>query len=118
MKITKFEDIIAWKKARELNKRIFTITNQKGFLKDFELKNQIRRASISVMSNIAEGFGRQTDKEFKQFLFMAKGSASEVQSQLYIAFDVGYITKEEFEELYILTEEVCKLLYKFIQYLK
>jgi len=82
------------------------------------LKDQIRRASISIMSNIAEGYARQTDKEFVQFLYVAKGSASELQSQLYIASDLNYISEADFKVLYELSEETIRLISGFIKYLK
>ena len=88
------------------------------FAKDWGLKDQIRRASVSVMSNIAEGFSRQTDKEFIQFLYIAKGSVSEVQSHLYVAFDLSYINKETFENLLDKTEEIANLIGGFVRYLK
>jgi len=100
VKIKRFEDILAWQKARELNKMIYTITQKKSFSKDYTMIDQIRRASISIASNIAEGFGRQTDKEFIQFLYIAKGSISEVQCQLYLSLDLGYIDKDEFKTVF------------------
>ena len=118
MKIEKFEDIQAWQKARELVKSIYEITSKDNFARDHGLKDQIRRASVSVMSNIAEGFSRKSNKEFIQFLHVAKGSASEVQSQLYIALDLKYIPEIEFERLYGLSEEVVKLISGFLRYLK
>ena len=118
MKIGRFEDIQAWQKARELVKSIYQVTREGDFAKDYSLKDQIRRASVSIMSNIAEGYARQTDKEFIQFLHMAKGSASEVQSQLYVAFDLGYISEVQFKELYELLEETIRLISGFIRYLK
>jgi len=99
-KIRQFEDIEAWKKARILVKEVYKVTAEGKFSKDFSLKDQIRRAAVSIISNIAEGFSRQTDQEFVQFLHIAKGSTSEVQSQLYIALDLGYISQEEFSKLY------------------
>jgi four helix bundle protein len=99
-KIRRFEDIEAWKKARILVKEVYKVTAEGKFSKDFSLKDQIRRAAVSIISNIAEGFSRQTDQEFVQFLHIAKGSTSEVQSQLYIALDLGYISQEEFSKLY------------------
>lgn len=116
--IERFEDINAWQKARELTKKIYLITNQGSFAKDFGLKDQIRRSSVSIMSNIAEGFGRGGNKEFVQFLSMAGGSASEVQSQLYIALDAGYITKEQFQKLFKLAQSSRKLMGGFIRYLQ
>lgn len=93
MKIEKFEDIKAWQIARELVREIYRITNKDEFAKDFGLKDQIRRAAVSIMSNISEGFERGSDKEFNQFLNYARGSSAEVKSQLYIASDLGYILK-------------------------
>ena len=118
MKIERFEDVEAWKKARELVNSVYSVTSKGPFAKDYSLKDQVRRASISVMSNIAEGYARQTDKEFIQFLSIAKGSASEVQSQLYVALDLKYISAATFKQLYELSEETIKLLSGFIKYLK
>jgi len=118
VQIKRLEDIEAWKKARALVKEIYRATGEDRFSKDFSLKDQIRRAAVSVMSNIAEGFSRQTDKEFVQFLHIAKGSTSEVQSQLYVALDLDYISKEEFTSLYSNADEVARLISGFIRYLK
>ena len=118
MKIEKFEDIKAWQKAKELAKRIYDLTNKGDFAKDYSLKDQIRRASISVMSNIAEGYARQTDKEFAQFLFIALGSTAELQSQLYLAQDLNYISKEEFYRIYEQGSETARLITGFIKYLQ
>ncbi len=117
-KIEKFEDIEAWKKGRELAKDIYTVTGKGDFARDYGLKDQIRRASVSIISNIAEGFSRQTDKEFVQFLHIAKGSTSEVQSQLYVALDLRYISQEGFDNLYKQADEVGRLIFGFIRYLK
>ena len=117
-KIQKFEEIRAWQSAREVVSRIYKISQGEKFRRDYSLGDQIKRASISIMSNIAEGFSRQSRKEFIQFLFIAKGSAAEVQSQLYIALDQGYISEEQFREIYEKVEETAKLLSKFITYLK
>jgi len=116
-KIERFEDIEAWQKARELTKAIYSTTNDGKFSRDFGLRDQIRRASVSTMSNIAEGFGRGGNKEFIQFLSIAKGSVSEVQAQLYIAADAGYLTKDQFQQLYSLAESTGKLIGGFIRYL-
>ena len=118
VQIKRFEDIEAWKKARRLVNEIYRVTRKGALSKDFSLKDQIRRAAVSVMSNIAEGFSRQTDREFTQFLYMAKGSVSEVQSQLYVASDLDYLSKEEFTRLYNDADEVAKLISGFIRYLK
>lgn len=117
-KIVRFEDIEAWKKARVLVNKIYSVTEINiHFEKDLALKDQIRRAAISVLSNIAEGFARQTDKEFKNFLYISSGSNSELQSQLYVALDLQYINKSEFEELFRVSEETAKLIQGFIKYL-
>lgn len=112
-----FEEINSWQKSRLFNKRIYEITNGSEFKKDFDLVRQIRRASISISSNIAEGFERNTDKEFIYFLFIAKASAAEVRSQLYLAFDLNYITRMEFEELFNDISDISRLISGFIKYL-
>ena len=99
MAIQQFEELIAWQKARELTTEIYQATRQDGFCRDFGLCNQIQRASVSIMSNIAEGFERSGNAEFHQFLSIAKASCAEVRSQLYIALDVGYLTEAEFQIL-------------------
>lgn len=96
----RFEEMHAWQSARDLVKLVYEVTKQPGFTRDFALRDQIRRAVISVMSNIAEGFGSGSDAEFVRFLGYARRSASEAQSQLYAALDQGYISSEEFDELY------------------
>ena len=116
-KIERFEDIQAWQKARELGKEIYRVTNDEPFTKDFSLKDQIRRASTSIMLNIAEGFARRSTNEFKQFLYIAHGSAAEVQSALYIALDQNYISDREFHALYKQTDAISKMLAGFIKYL-
>jgi four helix bundle protein len=115
--IEKFEDIEAWQKARELTREIYRVTNHGAFAKDFGLRDQIRRASVSIMSNIADGFGRGGNREFVQFLSMAKGSVSEVQAQLYVATDAGYLTKDQFEQLYSIAQSTGNLIGGFIRYL-
>ncbi len=118
-KFNSFEEILSWQKARVLNVDIYKITKlNKSFNEDYGLKDQIRRASISIISNIAEGFERQTTKEFIRFLYIAKASAGEVRSQLYVAFDVKYITKNEFEELKKKVNEVSKLISGLLKYLQ
>ncbi|MDT4955181.1 MAG: hypothetical protein QOJ02_3319 [Acidobacteriota bacterium] len=98
-KIERFEDMECWKKARELTKFVYEISSISKFAHDYGLRDQIRRASVSVLSNIADGFERDGNKEFIQFLSLAKGSSGEVRAQLYVAFDQQYITKEQFELL-------------------
>ncbi len=115
---SRFEDIIAWQKARVLCKVIKNYTNKDSFSKDFKLVSQIKGSSGSAMDNIAEGFERGGNKEFIQFLFISKGSASETRSQLYRALDNEYITKEEFQRAYDLADEVGKLIRGLISHLK
>lgn len=116
--ITRFEEIEAWKTARQLTNMVYNFGNQAGFNKDFGLRDQIRRASVSVMSNIAEGFESRTDTQFINFLGMAKASAGEVRAQLYIAFDQKYITEEQFKEAYALAQASARQIAKFIAYLE
>ncbi len=114
----KFEEIAVWQKSRELAKRIYTISNQASFSRDFGLRDQIRRAGISVVSNIAEGFDRSGTGEFVQFLSMAKGSTGEIKAQLYIALDLGYINKDVFQDVFSLVAETGRMLGGFINYLR
>jgi four helix bundle protein len=117
-KIERFEDIEGWKRARILTRRIYTLTNSGDFARDFGLRDQIRRASVSIMSNIAEGFERGGgDKEFTRYLSIAKGSAGEVRAQLYVALDVGYLPTTEFDEFAQQVTEISRLLSAFMQYL-
>lgn len=94
--IQRFEDIQAWQEARKLVKMVYSLTNKESFSKDFGMRDQIRRASVSVMANIAEGFDCESKVEFARFLGIARRSAVEVQSILYAALDVGYINNDEF----------------------
>jgi len=116
--IKEFEDLEIWQKARDLSKDIFSKTIEGAFSKDFGLKDQINRASGSIMDNIAEGFERDGKQEFIQFLSYSKGSAGEVRAQLYRAFDRKYITEEEFNLLKDKTREINKGLKGFIEYLR
>jgi four helix bundle protein len=108
-RIERFEDLVAWQKARNLTKAIYQITKRASFSKDFGLSAQIQRAAVSIMSNIAEGFERNRVAEFHQFLSMAKGSCAEVRSHLYVAFDVGYVDQKRFAELLVQAEEVGRI---------
>ena len=108
--IRRFEELIAWQKARELTKSIYLLTATDRFSRDFGLKDQIQRAAVSIMSNIAEGFERAGKAEFHQFLVIAKGSCAEVRSQLYIALDTGYITNDQFEKMHSQAEEVARII--------
>lgn len=110
MKVNRFEDLIAWQRSRELTKQIYLLTGKDPFSRDFGLREQIQRASVSIMSNLAEGFERGSINEFHQFLFIAKASCAEVRSQLYVALDVGYISHQEFEEVKKLAEEVSRII--------
>ena len=117
-KFNSFEEIIAWQKARILNKEIYELTNSNQlFSKDFGLRDQIRRCSISISSNIAEGFERQTTKEFIRFLYIAKASAGEFRSQLYLAYDLNYINESEFERINLKIIDISKLISGLIKYL-
>ena len=109
-KVERFEDLIAWQKARELTKQIYFLTKEGSFSKDFGLRDQIWKASVSIMSNVAEGFERGGRSEFHQFIVIAKGSCAEVRSQLYVALDVGYITQKQFDHHYNLAIEVARIL--------
>lgn len=109
MGISRFEELIAWQKARALAASIYQLTSQGGFSKDFGLKDQIQRAAVSVMSNIAEGFERGGAAEFHHFLVIAKASCAELRAQLYIALDVGYIDQRQFDESMQQAEEVARL---------
>jgi len=109
-KIEKFEDLICWQKARELIKDIYNLSEPNNFRKDYSLIDQIRRASVSVMLNISEGFALRTNKEFKRHLFIAHGSIAEVQSVLYIAEDLKYIDNETFKKYYEKCNEISKII--------
>jgi four helix bundle protein len=110
MAVTRFEELIAWQKARLLAKQVYHVTNTGKFAKDYGFRDQIRRASVSVMSNIAEGFERGSRPDFHRFLVIAKASCAEVRSQLYLAYDIGYITQDEFDDLMELATETTKII--------
>jgi len=110
MKVDRFEDLVAWQRARELTRQIYLLSKKGHFSKDFGLRDQIQRASVSIMSNLAEGFERGSRSEFHQFIVIAKASCAEVRSQLYVATDVGYITKEEFDCVSNLAIEVSRII--------
>jgi four helix bundle protein len=115
---TRFEEIDAWKLGRELTRRVYAASRSGDFARDFALRDQIRRACISVTSNIAEGFERGTRKDFARFLDIAKASAGEVRSQLYVALDEGYLTPEAFEELSALATDTSRKLGALLRYLR
>lgn len=113
-----FEDIESWQKARALTKRVYALSNNGGFSRDFGLRDQIRRAAVSIMSNIAEGFGRKSNVEFANFLNYSHGSASEVQSLLYVAYDQQYIGQAEFDSVYDECEQISKMVLSLANYLR
>ena len=116
--ITRFEDIEAWKTARELTRMIYAFTEKGQFAKDFGLKNQIQRASVSVMSNIAEGFESRTQAQFLEYLGRSKASAGEVRCQLYIALDLKYLVQEQFKQVFDLTDKSSRQIARFMDYLE
>jgi four helix bundle protein len=116
--ITRFEDIEAWKTARELTQMVYTFTERGQFARDFGLKNQIQRASVSVMSNIAEGFESRTQPQFLEYLSHAKASAGEMRCQLYIAMDLKYVTQEQFQTVFDLADKSSRQIARFMDYLE
>lgn len=115
--VTQFQDLRVWQSARELVNQIYAQTNKTPFAKDFALRDQIRRAAISVISNIAEGFDAGYDGEFVRFLSYSFRSTAEVQSQLYIALDQGYITQAEFDSIFLIVVDVRKKIRRLSAYL-
>jgi len=118
MKIKRFEDIEAWQAARSLTQGIYRITGGSSFSKDFGLRDQIQRAAVSIMANIAEGFDSQSNRSFIQFLGYSLRSATEVQSHLYVALDQGYITQDKFDDLYQQAVKGKNLIHGFMRYLR
>lgn len=116
-RIEKFEDLVSWQKARQLTRLIYRETKRGEFAKDFGLRDQIRRASVSILANVAEGFERGGDREFQQFLSQAKGSCAEVRAQLYVALDEGYVEQAEFEEMKELSLDISRLISGMMSYL-
>ena len=110
MTINRFEDLIAWQKARQLVASVYQTTGKGAFAKDYGLRDQIQRSAVSIRSNIAEGFDRGSRPEFHKFLVIAKGSCAEVRSQLYVALDCGYITQQDFDTIVALAQEVAKII--------
>ena len=117
MRIERFEDNVGWQKARQLTRLVYGHSKGGMFAGDFGLRDQIRNACVSIMSNIAEGFERGGDKEFGQFLSNAKGSCGEVRSQLYVALDEGYIVTKQFTDMYDLSVETSRTISGFMKYL-
>jgi four helix bundle protein len=116
--IEKFEDIRAWQKGRELCQRVYQTTQQGSLRRDWALCNQMRRAAVSIPSNIAEGFESQNNRTFVRHLYIARGSSAEVRAQAYVALDQGYITQEIFDGIYDLCRDIGRLLTAFIAYLE
>jgi four helix bundle protein len=106
----RFEELRAWQKARDLAREIYRVTASGPFFKDYGLRDQIRRAAVSIMSNIAEGFERYRPTEFRQFLSLAKASCAEVRSQLYVALDVKHLTQDDFDRLQALALGTTKII--------
>ena len=115
--VTRFEDLEAWRQSRMLVRDIYAVTNYPRFSRDYGLRDQIRRAAVSIMSNIAEGFERGGAVEFRRFLAIAKGSAGEVRAQLYVALDSGLIDKAQFQKLHNQSDDVTRLIGGLMRYL-
>ena len=116
--IRRFEDLEVWKKARELTKLVYQLTEAPQFNRDLRLRNQMRDAVVSILSNISEGFSRHTDKEFIQFLYVSRGAAAELQSQSYVALDQKYFTEVAFDRIYEETDHTSRMLTNLIKYLR
>ncbi len=117
-KFSKFEEIQAWQKGYEVTLKIYKLTAEGPFSKDFGLKDQIRRASVSIIANIAEGHGRRTNSEFANFLNISRGSVAEVQSHLHIARGLNYLDEDAFNEIYQLLTEISRMTLSLAQYLR
>jgi len=115
--IERFEDIEAWQTARGLTQLVYSLSNHGSFAQDWGLRDQMRRAAVSILSNIAEGYESRTPSLFVDFLGRAKGSAGELRAQAYVALDAGYLTTAEFEQLFDLAAKCSRQLSRFIQYL-
>ncbi len=116
--IRTFEDLEAWKTSRELTKTIYSLTQENLFSRDFGLTDQIRRAAVSIMTNVAEGFERGSNKDFVKFLFIARGSSGEVRSLLYVALDQNYITEKEFKSTHSLCIQTSRIIWGLIKNLR
>ncbi len=114
----RYEEIQAWQKAHDVTLLVYRITSNTDFSKDFGLKDQIRRASVSIMANIAEGHGRKTNAEFANFLNIARGSVAETQSHLYVAVGLKYINKKDFEQIYQMLTEISRMTLSLAKYLR
>lgn len=114
----KFEEILAWQKARKVTTAVYQVSNNGELARDFGWRDQMRRAAVSIMANIAEGHGRRTESEFANFLNIARGSAIEVQSHLYVALDLKYIKQSDFDEIYEILNEISKMTVSLAQCLR
>ena len=115
--IERFEEIEAWQTAREVSRLVYSLTKDRAFAQDFGLRDQIRRAAVSIMSNIAEGFESRTSALFIELLGRAKGSSGELRSQAYVALDAGYITQSQFDQLFDLAEKCSRQISRVMSYL-
>ena len=115
--VRSFEDLVAWQLARELVKEVYRVTSSGNFSRDFGLRDQVRRAAVSVISNIAEGFERHGNKEFIQYLYQAKGSCGEVRTQICLAQDLDYLTEDTFDRLHELVTRTGQITSGLIRYL-
>jgi four helix bundle protein len=118
MAVKNFEDLNVWKQARQLTQQVYRLTKSEKFIKDFGLRDQIQRATVSIMSNIAEGFERGGNQEFVQFLYVSKASCGEVRSQLYVALDQGYVTDNDSEKLLQSFRRLSGMISNLITYLR
>jgi four helix bundle protein len=118
MKFKRFEEMPVWQDARKLTTLMYRLSNSGKFRSDFGLRDQVQRAAVSVMSNIAEGYERHTKREFIMFLMYAKGSVGELRSQLYVALDLEYLSREQFDDLHGLSLSISNQLAGFVSYLK
>ena len=116
--IERFEDIQSWQKGRDLCKMVYAITNKDRFSRDWGLRDQMRRAALSIVSNIAEGFESQNNRTFVRYLYVAKASCGEVRSQAYVALDQDYASQTEFDAIYATATETSRLIAGFISYLR
>lgn len=114
----KVEDIEAWREAKAIAVTIYKLTSTGPWARDYGLRDQIRRACVSIACNIAEGFARETQTEFCRFLAIARGSAAEAKTQMYIALEIGYVDKQSFDAIYAQLDKVCRMITGLMQYLK
>jgi four helix bundle protein len=116
--IRRFEDLEVWQRARKLTKLVYEVTSAPQFNRDYRLRNQMRDAAVSILSNIAEGFSRHTDKEFIQFLYVSRASGAELQSQSYVALDQEYLSSVTFQTVYEETDHTSRMITNLIKYLR